>query len=523
MEDLRQARSWAVKVEGSSMRARVDSELDYAEGLASSLGDPTLAHKTLTESLDYFRAAGDDVREAELCLARGRVNLRRNDVPGASDDFLAGIQAFERQRLTVVPAEERISFFDTATDLFDEAVGVEVRQGRIDEALTLAERARARQLLETISAASAPARADQIATGLPEGTALLLYQALPERLLTWIVVSGKVDLVSTVVDMREPARLLADLRESAADPTKVEQIRDDLARLDRLVWRPIAARLTRVPTLVFVPDKVLHLLPFAALFDASTGQYLIQNHEVVVAPSATVYLRALERQRQLPRSAAPSVLAVGDPSFDRTIYPYLPRLARAASEVDRIAKLYPTSIVLKKETATKAAFLNGLEQATIVHYAGHALSHEVDSRISRLILAPDPRAGSDGTLFAEEIYGRRFPQARLVVLAACSTASGAISRGEGAMSLARPFLADGVPAVIASLWDVEDKAGSEISMRLHRRLAAGAEPQEALRAAQLEMIDSTDPSLSSPGAWATFELIGGSSPSAPRPAGREGA
>lgn len=522
MEDLRQARSWSAKIEDADLRARLKSELDYAEGLASTLGDAGLAHKMLTESLEYFRSAGDDVREAELCLARGRVSLRQNNVRAAGDDFLAGIQAFESQRLTVVPGDQRISFFDTATDLFDEAVGVEVRQGRVDEALTLAERARARQLLETLSSRSAPATASEIAAGLPDGTALLLYQALPERLLTWVVVSGKVDLVTTAVDIREPTQLLANLRESAADPSKAEQVRDDLARLDRIVWRPVAARLTGVPTLVFVPDKALHLLPFAALLDEATGRYLIQSHEVVVSPSATIYLRALERQRQLPRAGSPSLLAVGDPSFDRTNYPSLPRLARASSEVDRIAELYPASFVLKKETATKAAFLDGLERFTIVHYAGHALGHDVDSLRSRLILAPDVRAGSDGTLFAEEIYGRRFTRTRLVVLAACSTAAGLISRGEGAMSLARPFLAAGVPAVIASLWDIEDRAGSELSLRLHRRLSKGDAPQEALRAAQLEMIASPDPALSSPGAWAAFEMIGGSSPGGTVAIGREG-
>src|SRR6185436_10592237 len=157
---------------------------------------------------------------------------------------LSGIETFERQRRAVVPANQRISFFDTATDLFDEAVAVEVRRGRIKEALTLAERARARQLLESLSVRSAPAQADEIAARLPEGTALLLYQALPEQLLIWVVAAGKVDFVATDVDMREPTRLLAELRESAGDPSKLEQVRDDLARLDRIVWRPVAARLT---------------------------------------------------------------------------------------------------------------------------------------------------------------------------------------------------------------------------------------------------------------------------------------
>src|SRR5262249_8439181 len=156
----------------------------------------------------------NDIRISELYLARGRVALRRNDPAAASADFLAGIKAYEQQRLSVKSTAQRISFFDTATELFDEAVGLEVRQGRILESLSLAERARARQLLETLSSSSAPTKpgrpgedgstapadANQIAAGIPEGTALVLYEALPERLLAWVVASGKVDLVTTPID-----------------------------------------------------------------------------------------------------------------------------------------------------------------------------------------------------------------------------------------------------------------------------------------------------------------------------------
>src|SRR5262249_40524992 len=56
LEDLEQGRSWAAKIEDISMRQRMDSELDYAGGLASSLGDPERARLELTEALDYFRS-----------------------------------------------------------------------------------------------------------------------------------------------------------------------------------------------------------------------------------------------------------------------------------------------------------------------------------------------------------------------------------------------------------------------------------------------------------------------------------
>ena len=67
-----------------------------------------------------------------------------------------------------------------------------------------------------------------------------------------------------------------------------------------------------------------------------------------------------------------------------------------------------------------------------------------------------------------------------------------------------------MPAVIASLWDIQDRSSTELSVRLHTHLAGGDAPLEALRAAQLELLGSEEPALRSPGAWAAFELIGGS-------------
>ena len=92
---------------------------------------------------------------------------------------------------------------------------------------------------------------------------------------------------------------------------------------------------------------------------------------------------------------------------------------------------------------------------------------------------------------------------RLVVLAACTTAGGAIRRGEGILSLARPFLAAGVPSVVATLWDIDDHASVAFFADFHARLAAGGQPARALRAAQLSAIATTLPSV-----WAAPILVG---------------
>ncbi len=156
-------------------------------------------------------------------------------------------------------------------------------------------------------------------------------------------------------------------------------------------------------------------------------------------------------------------------------------------------------------------FLAALGRYRIIEFAGHA---QVDTRaplFSRLLLAPE---GSDkGVLFARDLYGRHFSGTEVVILAACATAGGALADSEGLASLSRPFLAGGVPAVIGSLWAVNDQATAELSIELHRHLAAGADPATALRAAQLKLLSSYG-EQSTIGTWAAFELFGAGRPAA---------
>jgi CHAT domain-containing protein len=127
--------------------------------------------------------------------------------------------------------------------------------------------------------------------------------------------------------------------------------------------------------------------------------------------------------------------------------------------------------------------------------------------LSRLLVAgADESARS---LFARDIAALHFDATQLVVLGACRTSVGRIRRGEGVFNLARPFLAAGVPMVVASLWNVDDRASHRLLVAFHRELRARGNVAEAMRHAQLELMGDADPSLQAPAAWAGFTVIGG--------------
>ncbi|MFL6233601.1 MAG: CHAT domain-containing protein, partial [Thermoanaerobaculia bacterium] len=63
-------------------------------------------------------------------------------------------------------------------------------------------------------------------------------------------------------------------------------------------------------------------------------------------------------------------------------------------------------------------------------------------------------------------------------------------------------------------WDTNDDPSSELLLRFHDLLRAGADPLTALRQAQLDLLRGPDRHLASPHTWAAFQVTGGAFASA---------
>ena len=72
---------------------------------------------------------------------------------------------------------------------------------------------------------------------------------------------------------------------------------------------------------------------------------------------------------------------------------------------------------------------------------------------------------SDGRLEVYEIFNLDLTEANGVILSACETELGEQSREDEMVGLTRAFLHAGTPVVVASLWEVEDEATSQPSLR----------------------------------------------------------
>jgi CHAT domain-containing protein len=208
--------------------------------------------------------------------------------------------------------------------------------------------------------------------------------------------------------------------------------------------------------------------------------------------------------------ATPRVLAVGDPAFDPNLF-RLPRLPGAEREARRIGDDYSGARLLVGPAATKSAFLRDAALSDIVHFAGHGVVTPEAPLLSHLVLASEPQTGASGALYARELFAARLPRTRVAILSGCQTADGHLSDTEGTSSLARAFFAAGVPAVVASLWAVNDAQTGDFFVAYHAELSRGVDPATALRQTQRRWLAESPDRWRSVSTWAGFQLFGATS------------
>ena len=240
--------------------------------------------------------------------------------------------------------------------------------------------------------------------------------------------------------------------------------------------------------LVIVPDRCLGRLPFAALRNAKTQRFLVQDHPLSTTLGLHFFLRS-GREEERGKHRLRRILLVGDPDPTSSSIQGLGRLAGAKEEVRTLAHLYPSADVLTGPWAKKDVVLKILPHADVFHYAGHGEFNPERPWASYLPLARDKGSESDsGILYRHDILSLHRGILRVVVLSACRSGERTASRSSGLTGIASSFLAIGVPNVVSSLWDIDDRTAGEVLVEFHRILLAGESPATALQRAQIDEI-----------------------------------
>jgi CHAT domain-containing protein len=186
-------------------------------------------------------------------------------------------------------------------------------------------------------------------------------------------------------------------------------------------------------------------------------------------------------------------------------------LPHAEIEVSAIGRAMADSRVHVGGRASEKAFKEEASEYRVLHLATHFLSDDRQPLYSKIVLSQEDDAQEDGYLQTYEIFNTQL-NADLVVLSACNTGLGKLSRGEGLVGMSRAFLYAGVPSLVVSLWSVDDESTSILMESFYLHLSEGLSKKQALRRAKLDYLETARGNKRDPFYWAPFILVGDWSP-----------
>ncbi len=280
-------------------------------------------------------------------------------------------------------------------------------------------------------------------------------------------------------------------------------------------WSP-----RRPPRVALVPLGELAAIPFAAAWTddaALAGGRRYAMHDLVLtqAVSARLLFDVARRER---RDLSERVVFAVDPTGE---FPYARQTARAL-----VAKQYPAAEYYGRGGAPNGpatsdvllAAFPGREQpgASLLHLSTHG----------RTVPTPGLRTADEWlplTRILEQSRDRPVNAAGgLIITNACLTDSTRTHFDES-LTLATAMLAAGARSVIATRWPIGDDTAAVLTFRLHYHLQMGRPPAEALREAQLDLLEArpalrtglhphlaalSDARLAHPAAWAGYVHLG---------------
>ena len=501
-------------------------------------GEALLRAGELAPAAADFEASGHIAAElkseeeqwrADYGLARAVA--RGGDIARSHELLLRSIGVIETMRQGASAASGRAGFLIDRRDVYDLLIEQQASQPRPDVAtlFRLMEQSRARDLRDHTGVHVSDL--DALRQRLPADTLLLEYW-MGEHSLAVIAIS-KADARLVYRPMTEATEagmdalrrlpaILADPQQSNWETPARQAAALLIGGLDEL-------KRTGLRRVIVVPDGDLARIPFEALpAGDQPGTLMIDRVSISYLPFASAFRAGHERRRIVPPWTH-TLIAFADPvpgaggtglaglaglAMSGGENQQLPHAARevlhAAGAAGGAARIY------LGRSARKQRLIENTERVPLLHFATHAFADPDDPERSYILFAAgDGQSMGFDYLFLREVAGLAAARGSLVVISACDSGSGRLTRGEGVQSFASAFLSAGARGVVASLWRAGDKPSEEFMARFYDSLAAGNDASGALREARLAFRRSPG-SASHPAYWAGFVLTGDSTVRIPR-------
>lgn len=470
----------------------------------------SFAQKYTQQALDLAQMLDASDMAYQWQWQSGRIQMAQGDRKSAIAAYTSAVNHLQsvRNNLVAVNLEAQFTFRESVERVYRELVGL-----LLDDNPNQAQLQQAREAIEALQLAelenffqqacldAEPKQIDEI-----DPTAAVIYPiilgdwakpTLRDRLAVILSLpDGSLDYYSSDLPEAEIENTIENLYQSL-NPVFSNQQRLQLSQqVYNWLIKPAEADLNKhgIKTLAFVLDGSLRKLPMAALYDGN--QYLIEKYNIALTPGLEL----------LPSSGLEMgkiKAVIGGVSEFNQEFSSLPGVER---EVTTIAAQLSSELLLNQDF-TDDNLQKQLQQtdASIVHLATHGqFSSDLDNTF---IVTWNNRVGVnqiDNILRSRT--ARQDKPIDLMVLSACQTATG---DKRAALGMAGMAVRSGARSTLASLWSVKDESTTQLMNKFYSYLVqseSNVNKAEALRQAQLELINSTD--FNHPFYWSAFVLVG---------------
>ncbi|MFX1532768.1 MAG: CHAT domain-containing protein [Promethearchaeota archaeon] len=312
-----------------------------------------------------------------------------------------------------------------------------------------------------------------------------------ERLITFYCsgTEGKFKALTKSLRDTDWRTLLEKTREAIEfyDPKKLNDLAPQLYQL--LFDEPeIQKAMKTVTDLIIIPHSDLYIIPWEILQPANEVPLGI-SHAITRNFSLDLATRLMRDQEAIKGD----INLIGDPTMD---------LAGAFQEVSNIQKVLqpkPTRLLLR-EKAQKDFVKEAMQNAGIIHYAGHADFMATDPSLSLLLL-------NDHPLTASEIANMRFNSNPLTFLSACESGVSKGIKGGEVVGLIRSLTLAGAQTIISTNWRVSDDSACDLATAFYNALLGGSHASKALQEARKEIYNN-DKYKQRLEHWAAYTIYG---------------
>jgi CHAT domain-containing protein/tetratricopeptide (TPR) repeat protein len=320
-------------------------------------------------------------------------------------------------------------------------------------------------------------------------------------------------------------RELLSIPESSDDAlTSFQQFQTTGFNLYKILIGPVRSYLIS-DKLIISPDNILSYIPFETLPSAVSAEsrplyrtipYLMNDFDVSYTYSATFMAESVKRSYGFSNKVLAFAPNYPEPIDIQTVLKnrqaqagILNDLPYARQEAQYVTDI-TGGILYENSEARESVYKKESGKFDIIHLAMHTVLNDKDPMHSTLIFAPEPDSLGDCYLNTYEVYGIPL-KAKMVVLSSCNTGNGLLFSGEGVLSLARGFIYSGSQSVVMSMWEIEDRSGTDIVKEFYDNLKKGYPKSSALRRARIDFLRNSDQLRSHPYFWSAMIVYGDNS------------